>query len=66
MAFINKIFEQLDIGDTIIVPGVPECIWPQFRGDTEWVVREKNPDKTVWVKGLGGVVVRMDEYKVKV
>jgi len=66
MNTIVKTFEQLKLGDTILVPGDPKCTWPQFREDQEWIVEEKYPDKEqVKVKGLGGVVVHMPEYTVK-
>ncbi len=64
---VTKTFEQLEQGDVIIVPGNPKCNWPDFREDHEQVVEFKYlDDKSVKVKGLGGVAVKMDEYKVKV
>lgn len=65
MNTIIKTFEELELGDIIIVPGEPECSWPQFREDQEYTVEIKHEDRTVKVKELGGVVVKMAEYKVR-
>ena len=65
MSTISKTFEELNLGDIIIVTGEPECSWPQFREDQEYTVEIKHEDKTVKVKEFGGVVVKMDKYKVK-
>ena len=65
MSTIVKTLEELELGDIIIVPGEPGCSWPQFREDQEYTVEIKHEDKTVKVKELGGVVVKMDKYTVK-
>jgi hypothetical protein len=65
MSTITKTFEELEPDDTIIVSGDPKCSWLQFREDQEFTVEKKHNDKTVKVKELGGVVVKMDKYKVK-
>lgn len=66
MKTITKTFEQLEPDDVIIVPGSPKSIWPQFREDHEQIVEKKYDDKCVKVKGLGGIAIKMDMYKVKV
>ena len=66
MEFQFKSFKELEPGDTIIVPGDAQCTWPQFREDQEYTVEVKHEDETVKVKELGGVVVKMEKYKVKI
>lgn len=63
---ITKTFEELQPDDVIIIPGDQECTWLQFREDQEFTVEKKHDDKTVKVKELGGVVVQMDKYTVKI
>lgn len=65
MGIITKTFEELKPGDTIIIAGDPKCTWIQFRQDQDFTVEKKYDDKTVKVKELGGVVIKLDEYKVK-
>lgn len=65
MSTITKTFEELQPGDIIIVPGDPQCNWLQFREDQEFTVEKKHDDKTIKVKEMGGIVVRMNEYNVK-
>lgn len=62
---ITKTFEELNPGDTIIIDGDPKCTWLEFRNDQEFTVEKKYEDKTVKVKELGGVVVKLDEYKTR-
>jgi hypothetical protein len=65
MKTVIKTFEQLEPGDTIIIPGDPKCSWLQFREDHEHIVEKKYDGQTVKLEELGGVVVQMPEYKVK-
>jgi hypothetical protein len=65
MSTVIKTFKELKPDDIIIVPGDPKCSWPQFREDQEFTVEIKHEDETVKVKEMGGVVVKMDKYKVK-
>ena len=63
---MKKTFEQLEPGDVIIVPGDPKCEMILFRKDQEYTVEKKYlKDKSVKVKELGGVVIKMDEFEVK-
>ncbi|MFW5830778.1 MAG: hypothetical protein ACOCVA_00915 [Prolixibacteraceae bacterium] len=65
MSTVSKTFDELQPGEIIIVPGEPKCRWPEFREDQEYTVEIKYEDETVKVKELGGLVLKMDKYKVK-
>lgn len=65
MNIVTKTFKELEPGDTIIVPGDPASALLQFREDQEYTVEKKYNDDTVKLKELGGVVLKLDKYKVK-